>query len=163
MWFGEPSKIPHGWVLCDGLPHTQDAQGRPLATAVTPPNLLNRFPIGAGGTFAKNTPGGVDTFSLTVEHLPSHSHDAKLDVFRQSNEISPPATVSPLFRGGIAVATGPITNTTGDLQAASGPQAEFLKGRLLTVTVSPTPANNANQTAIDNKPPFTAVFFIMKV
>jgi microcystin-dependent protein len=62
MWSGDISSIPTGWALCDGTNGT--------------PNLLDRFIIGAGGSYAVGTISGSSTQTLSVSNLPPHSHDA---------------------------------------------------------------------------------------
>jgi hypothetical protein len=49
-----------GWYLCNGANGTA--------------NLLDRFVIGAGASYAVNAAGGNTAISLAVAHLPSHSH-----------------------------------------------------------------------------------------
>jgi len=63
MWSGTLSAIPDGWVLCDGKNGA--------------PNLLNRFIVGAGGSYNPSTTGGKDQIAghaLTVAEMPSHTH-----------------------------------------------------------------------------------------
>ena len=43
-WYGPTADIPHGWQICDGTNDT--------------PNLLNRFVVGAGGTYDVGDSGG---------------------------------------------------------------------------------------------------------
>lgn len=60
MWSGSIDTIPVGWALCDGNNGT--------------PNLLDRFIVGAGSTYAVGNTGGSNTVTLTVEEIPSHKH-----------------------------------------------------------------------------------------
>lgn len=89
MWSGSILSIPSGWLLCDGT----------LGT----PNLLDRFIVGAGNTYAVGATGGSTTVSsggghthtevaagshnhtgstggtaLTEAQMPAHSHDVEL-------------------------------------------------------------------------------------
>ena len=45
MWFGNVNNIPQGWRLCNGANGT--------------PDLRNRFPVGAGDTYALSATGGA--------------------------------------------------------------------------------------------------------
>lgn len=60
MWNGTPSNIPGGWVLCDGSNGT--------------PDLRDRFIVGAGRNYNPNAVGGMDSVSLSISEMPSHSH-----------------------------------------------------------------------------------------
>jgi len=60
LWSGSSAAIPATWQLCDGTKGT--------------PNLVNRFVVGAGGTYAVNTTGGEATHILTTAEMPSHTH-----------------------------------------------------------------------------------------
>ncbi len=62
MWSG--SKIPQGWVLCNGQNGT--------------PNLSGRFVVASGGngetSYAIGNTGGNDKVTLSADNLPKHSH-----------------------------------------------------------------------------------------
>ena len=80
MWSG--TTIPNGWALCDGN----------SASGYTTPNLSGRFIVSYDGTGAKpeyNNPGnlsnqggtggntgGNDNFTINLNNLPAHVHDA---------------------------------------------------------------------------------------
>lgn len=60
MWHGAVADIPPGWVLCDGRAGT--------------PDMVGRFVRGADPDGPIGGYGGSDLRSLTVEHLPEHTH-----------------------------------------------------------------------------------------
>ena len=62
MWSGSIANIPSGWVLCNGANGT--------------PNLMDRFIVGAGSTYAVTNTGGATAASvtLTTAQMPSHTH-----------------------------------------------------------------------------------------
>jgi len=60
MWSGGVASIPSGWSLCDGTNGT--------------PDLRDRFVVGAGGSYAVDATGGADSVTLTESEIPSHSH-----------------------------------------------------------------------------------------
>jgi hypothetical protein len=72
MWWGLSSNIPVGWVLCDGVTRTINGQ------SWTPPDLRNRFVVGAGDGYSVAEQGGnsswTQTVVLTTNNLPWHSH-----------------------------------------------------------------------------------------
>ena len=59
MWSG--NEVPSGWLLCDGTEGT--------------PNLRDRFVLGWGSRSIGDT-GGEEEHTLTIDEIPSHSHDA---------------------------------------------------------------------------------------
>lgn len=60
MWSGAANAIPLGWYLCNGSNGT--------------PDLRNRFIVGAGSNYTVGNTGGVNTVTLTINQIPSHSH-----------------------------------------------------------------------------------------
>ena len=67
MWSGSVNEIPSGWVLCDG----RTINGERI------PDLRGKFIIGAGSSsYPVGKPGGVETQSvtLTTRNLPTHNH-----------------------------------------------------------------------------------------
>jgi len=61
MWSG--SSTPSGWALCNGSNGT--------------PDLRNRFIVGSGGEYSTKNTGGAKSVSLTKEQMPSHNHTAR--------------------------------------------------------------------------------------
>lgn len=64
IWSGEANAIPDGWQLCDGTNNT--------------PDLRDRFVVGAGDGYAVGATGGEKEVKLTVQQMPSHTHDINL-------------------------------------------------------------------------------------
>lgn len=60
LWSGASTAIPTGWALCDGSNST--------------PNLVDKFVVGAGSSYAVGATGGEATHKLTVDEMPAHSH-----------------------------------------------------------------------------------------
>ncbi|MCE7984156.1 MAG: hypothetical protein DYG89_23525 [Caldilinea sp. CFX5] len=60
LWSGNLATLPAGWQLCDGSNST--------------PDLRNRFVVGAGATYPIGATGGVEQVTLTIAHLPAHTH-----------------------------------------------------------------------------------------
>lgn len=76
MWPYAVSTIPAGWRLCNGV--GEITGGRPV------PNLLGRFPVAATDEVPVGAIGGSATHvhtltvaphALTIEEMPSHTHD----------------------------------------------------------------------------------------
>ena len=126
MWSGSVASIPAGWFLCNGSNGT--------------PNLLNRFVLAAGSTYAVGATGGSTdatlpshTHSLTVTD-PGHAHTAD-----QPYGGSTAANGGPYFGQGSNRNTGTASTGIGVTMAAAGG--------------SPVGAN---------MPPYYALAFIMK-
>lgn len=63
MWSGAVDKIPEGWALCDGVERTL-----PDGSKVTPPDLRDRFVLGAGRIYAVSSTGGSETKNISHTH-----------------------------------------------------------------------------------------------
>jgi hypothetical protein len=63
MWSGAVDQIPEGWALCDGVERTL-----PTGIKITPPNLKDRFVVGAGGGYAVAATGGSTTKDISHTH-----------------------------------------------------------------------------------------------
>ena len=66
LWSGSVASIPANWALCDGTNAT--------------PNLMDRFVVGAGNTYAVAATGGAATVTLDATQIPAHSHTADGDL-----------------------------------------------------------------------------------
>ncbi len=63
MWSGLISEIPEGWALCNGENGT--------------PDLRDRFVVGAGQNYNVGSTGGADKVTLTTSEMPLHNHSAR--------------------------------------------------------------------------------------
>lgn len=59
-WSGSVAAIPTHWALCNGANGT--------------PNLMDKFIVGAGSSYAVGATGGAATHTLTIDEIPSHAH-----------------------------------------------------------------------------------------
>jgi hypothetical protein len=139
LWSGSIGSIPAGWVLCNGSNGT--------------PDLRDRFVVGAGSTYAVDANGGslttgaggdhnhtgnTGSTTLTVNQIPSHTHDILTMDF---------GGASPLFR----VLTGNDgTSNTKTSEATGGGQ-----GHTHTISASGTHTHSI-------LPPYYALCYIMK-
>ena len=86
IWSGSANDIPEGWALCNGQNGTPDLRGRFVLGAVEETGV--KYSVG-------NT-GGEETHTLTVDEMPSHSHE-----------------ISRTFGGGGGGSGGGDINTSG--------------------------------------------------
>ena len=133
LWYGDTGNIPGGWVLCDGNNST--------------PDLRDRFVIGAGNNFTAGNTGGNNSLTLTEANLPSHRHFVVSNSFGGQNR------------------TG--SNVSANNQVAKGTGAgNIFETYNLASTGSDASAGRSSSigsgTAIDNKPLYHALCYIMK-
>ncbi len=67
---GLGSKCWEGWAICNGNTYESPSTGEDIVT----PNMLDRFPVGAGDTYSVDDVGGLAGVALAVPELPAHSH-----------------------------------------------------------------------------------------
>lgn len=78
---------PSGWLLCNGSAISRTTYSDLYdvigiiygsgdgSTTFNLPNLQRKFPIGSSSLYAVGTTGGAETKTLTVDEIPSHSHN----------------------------------------------------------------------------------------
>ena len=153
LWSGAEADIPTGFVLCNGSYST--------------PDLRSRFVVGAGtgSNYSVNDTGGNENTTLTTGQLPSHTHTFT------TGDPSPTQTgtvrkISESFAGFGGSATGVFTKVSG--QNAGGtpgsPDSNNTGGLNFdgTHTHSGTTAAEGSGSAIENRPPYYALCYIMK-
>jgi microcystin-dependent protein len=174
MWSGSLATIPAGWGLCDGT------SGRP--------DLRNRFIVGAGSGYAVGVTGGADVVTLTESNLPAHTHTVSASGTVGNTDL----THSHTFTGssgtagahshtytrpdytdilgsieGTNVATdSTVTDTSshaGHVHAISGTIANALGNHNHAVTISAVIGSTGSGTAHENRPPYYALAFIIKL
>lgn len=139
MWSGSIASIPSGYALCDGSNGT--------------PNLLDRFLVGAGSSYSVGSAGGIKTSThkhnawtgstvLTIAQMPSHNHE--LTICNDAQEL-------PRYR-----------------RSSAGPgESEYRPYSTYTEYAGSgdghTHTADTGDTSLDNRPPYYALAFIMKL
>ena len=131
---------PTGWALCNGSNGT--------------PDLRNKFIVSTGSSYSYGAQGGANTVSLSEAQMPSHDHDADASVNDPGHNHqlrggvddsdSMPARVAPSDQNSNLRADAMLSNTTG-------------------ITVSVDIDNEGSGQAHENRPPYFALTFIMKL
>lgn len=74
MWSGSVSDIEAGWCLCDGI-----TRNHPEGGTFTPPDLRDRFIVGAGNSYAVGATGGEAFHTLSINEIPPHNHQVSFN------------------------------------------------------------------------------------
>ena len=113
-WYGDITKLPTGWVKCDGTNDTPDLRGRTVVgvgqySAEENGKTQDKF-------FAFKEKSGEMEHALTVEEMPSHGHD----IFR--SDFSGPDWAANWWFYGIK---------TADTGSAYARKASYHKGKTI--------------------------------
>jgi len=161
MWSGSVTDVPVGWALCDGVERTL-----PDGTKIIPPDLRDRFVVGAGKTYAKGVIGGstvsttsalgphnhtgsiVGSTTLTVAQIPSHTHTVNLQQLNSNSESG---------WGKLTTGNDKVEGTIPDIQtyATGGGQ-----GHSHTITIN---SEGGHTHTVDILPPYYALAYIVKL
>lgn len=161
MWSGTLATIPAGWALCDGTNGT--------------PNLIGRFVFGAANAGAT---GGSNNLTLTAANIPSHTHTIESHTHTFSGTTSNTthshgitttnsgtSQPIPAFPLSGVTASASSTNTYRILDGAilsSGGHLHSFSGTTAGASAGTT-GSTGSGTAIDNRPAYYALAFIMKL
>lgn len=174
MWSGATNAVPSGWALCDGNNDT--------------PNLTDRFIVGAGQSYGVGSVGGSITqtpsvwtnaagtgiqvagTAITEAQMPWHTHsgsvgsDASVATQRQTSE---------MHNGEWLSANHFYAQGSWSPEPARKPLKEFSASLSINGTGGSQPhyhgvtdnghAHTAAASAIDVRPPYYALAFIMKL
>jgi microcystin-dependent protein len=140
MWSGLITSIPAGWVLCDGTNGT--------------PDLRDRFIVGAGGSYARNSTGGSNSVALTVNEMPSHNHGiVDPGHNHDSGSYNRLLRITPV---GVNVTSGIPDYTPGEPDIINS-------SPIMSSTTGISISNTGSSAAHENRPPYWALAYIMKL
>ena len=133
-WYGDKVNVPSGWAICDGTNGT--------------PDLRDRFIVGAGNSYSLKATGGANTVSLTADQNGAHNHDGNLNISTDSHNQS------------YTIGYGNLAHLQ-NINISSGGSGEYsLRG---ITSISATTASSGKGAAHENRPPYYALYFIMKL
>jgi microcystin-dependent protein len=165
MWAGAVASPPTGWLACNGANVSRTTYSALFAVVGTSfgigdnsttfglPNLLNRFPVGAGDTYALAATGGSAN-AIVVSHThtatvtdPTHSH-------------APPSGLSqPWLSNGFS-GDGAIDSSGSTGPSERDPQSGNTQAASTGITVGISTEGSSGTNA--NLPPYVAVGYIIK-
>jgi microcystin-dependent protein len=173
MWSG--ASVPSGWALCDGRTVARsDGAGN-----ITTPVLVDRFIVGAGGTnYGIGATGGSNTVNLSTSQMPSHSHGVTdpthahgVNDPTHSHGVNDPGHWHDVaYNGG---GTG-INGFAGPI--APGPHTQTSTSHTGITTIAQSTGittinqatgisiqNSGSGAPVDVRPPYVALYYIMKI
>ncbi len=143
MWHGNSTSIPKGWTICNGTNGT--------------PDLRDRFVVGAGKKYTTNTTGGEEKVTLKINEIPKHNHGATGSTGNDATSSN--GNHSHTYR-----------EYTGWAEAG-GKYWKNLMRRNTSANKNTSHAGNHSHTLYprgggqshENRPPYRALFFLMKL
>jgi microcystin-dependent protein len=145
MWSGAVANVPTGWALCNGANGT--------------PDLRDRFVVGAGSAYAPGATGGADTVALTTAQMPAHAHGVNINTNSAGAHThgirSDHSTDRPILprNGSFGLLNDGAVGAPGQTNAA-GSHAHNVSGNTASV---------GSSAAHENRPPYYALAYIMKL
>lgn len=155
MWSGSLAAIPDGWAICDGTNST--------------PDLTDRFVVATGTTYtAIGATGGQDSFTLAEVNIPEHDHNVSASATLPDHKHSAGTyAVNDHYPGSVNLDTATTPVNAGSLTYTSrgltGNSGNPTTNPAITITTSEETYGSATPTAIDNRPAYYALAFIMKL
>lgn len=169
MFYGDVNDIPSGWALCDGN------NGRP--------DLRDRFIVGVGSSYVLGDIGGDDLLTglitgtdgahshagataetiLTDVQIPDHTHDLWVQWTGGAGDTEPLSGSGSRGLAGNADGSFSYQSATGggnDLMQIAGGGGPAT-GHDHAITADPGHTHTLSD--IDNRPPYFALYFIIKV
>lgn len=156
MWGGLISDIPSGWALCDGANGT--------------PDLRDRFILGVSASEDPGETGGSHTKTLSTSNLPSHTHSFTTGKESQThNHAVTGGNHTHTYQrysgdGSVASIWGTFSSKlTSYNTGGTGSHSHTVGNASKTHTHSGTTASTGSGTAIDIRPKYYKLAFIMKL
>ena len=145
-WYGNIADIPDGFALCNGTNGT--------------PDLRDKFIVGAGSTYALSDTGGADTVKLTGTQIGNHYH--AVGKFYSNNN------GNFLIQNGwdynsITVSLPPNTSSSFWNGSGGGAGYSSVISSYGCNQVTSLAVATAAQESHENRPPYYALYYIMKL
>jgi microcystin-dependent protein len=169
---------PEGWVICDGVTRTNNSDNRynnlnglgigtggSGTTNYTPVDLKSVFLYGAANSSELNSIGGAANVALSVNQLPSHTHN-----MQHGHYVSIPAN-NPAYGyciGGNLALSGKeqyklASDGTYRVRNGVSTTEPYLMNPNNTNSTKPDTGSTGSGTAFSIMPPYYTVNYIMKL
>lgn len=162
MWSGNSAAVPSGWAICNGGNGT--------------PNLTDKFVVGAGSSYTVGDKGGSNTVTLTASQVPTsitnltnhkHKYGAFCSVFSGTNSPTPYMQSATNTAGATIISA----QNGGELQEKGAGGGEYQDSGSMVATTgtavdssgNPMPTIGSGDQPHENRPPYYALYYIMKV
>ncbi|KAB1065517.1 hypothetical protein [Salibacter halophilus] len=165
MWKGSTNNIPQGYALCDGTNGTPDLRGR--------------FVVGAGGGYAVNDTGGSNDVTLNSTQTPLKNHNHSVSLTTGTNgDHNHQTGISVNASSGAETASyagqglGSSSNASNCATGTGNCNAVAVKNYALTdnkgnhshsVSGNTNSTSDSNAQPHENRPPYFALAYIMKL
>ena len=148
------STAPSGWAICNGQNGT--------------PDLRDRFIVGAGSAYAVNNTGGAASVTLTTAQLPAHSHTTPNHNHSFSATTSSNTHNHTWDRQDAQNDVGyrPWPASNNDCKRTTANTGDNTHSHTVSGTTgnaNPTTNNTGSGNSHENRPPYYALMFIMKL
>lgn len=140
-WYGSPGNIPNGFALCDGKNGT--------------PDLRDRFLVGAGNAYKLGDIGGENSVKLSATQIGNHYHAFGSYDSNNGWLIRLPSYATFPMPPGSGRAWW---NGKGNWRGFQGPFATQSLDLVTSLAIS-----TAAQESHENRPPYYALHYIMKL
>ena len=138
MYYG--TTAPNGWAICNGSSGT--------------PDLRNKFIVSTGSSYSYGAQGGANTVSLSEAQMPSHDHDADASVNDPGHRHQ--------LKGGVDDSDSMPARVAPSDQN-SNLRTDAMNSATTGISVSIDIDNEGSGQAHENRPPYFALTFIMKL
>lgn len=146
-WYGQLVNMPSGFALCNGSNGT--------------PDLRDRFIVGAGNTYALGATGGANTVALDANTMPKHYHYHGYNYSSNGGMWPRLATTVQGPYPTNTIATKWNGSGGGNWNGWDSGGATYLLSNL--VTTFPFTDSSATTAGHENRPPYYALYYIMKL
>ena len=150
MWSGSVTNVPLAWHICDGSNGT--------------PDLRDRFIVGAGSSYNVGSSGGEKAVTLTTNQIPSHTHSGTANINAGHQFLSTTSRSYYAFMAHPSDIGSWDVDDYGTGAMLLRYKDDYVSGDLsLNVSGNITTGASGGSQEHENRPPYYALAFIMKL